>query len=69
MIRFLSFDGKTYEEIKVKLHAVYKDNAPSMTTIRYWFNEFRRGRTSVFDVERPVRPIEVTTEDIVKKNP
>ena len=58
-------DGKTCEEIKVKLLAIYMDQAPSMTTIRYWFNEFKRGRTSVFD-EVPVRPIEVTME-MVKK--
>lgn len=51
----------------MKLHAVYKDHAPSMTTIRYWFNEFKRGRTSVFDEERSGRPIEVTTEDMVNK--
>jgi histone-lysine N-methyltransferase SETMAR len=67
VIRFLFLDGKTCEEIKVKLHAVYKDHAPSMTTIRYWFNEFKRGRTSVFDEERPGRPIEVSTEDMVNK--
>lgn len=67
VIRFLFLDGKTCEEIKVKLHAVYKDHAPLMTTIRYWFNEFKRGRTSVFDEERPGRPIEVTTEDMVNK--
>jgi len=40
VIRFLFLDGKTCEEIKVKLHAVYKDYAPSMTIIIYWFNEF-----------------------------
>lgn len=67
VIRFLFLDGKTCEEIKVKLHAVYKDHAPSMTTIRYWFNEFKRGRTSVFDEEHPGRPMEVTTEDMVNK--
>ena len=67
VIRFLFLDGKTFEEIKVKLHAVYKKLAPSMTTIRYWFNEFKRGRTFVFDEERPGRPIEVTTKDMVKK--
>ena len=44
-----------------------KHHAPSMTTIRYWFNEFKPGRTSVFDEERPGRPIEVTTQDMVKK--
>jgi histone-lysine N-methyltransferase SETMAR len=67
VIRFLYLDGKTCEEIKERLVAVYKDHAPSMTTIRYWFNEFKRGRTSVLDEERPGRPIEVTTDDMVDK--
>ena len=66
-VRFLFLDGKTCEEIKVKLHAVY-NHAPSMTTIRYWFNEFKRRQTSVSDEERPGRPIEVTTVDMVKKS-
>ena len=34
-----------------------------MTSIRYWFNEFKRCRTYVFHEERTVRPIEMTTED------
>ena len=67
VIRFLFLDGKTCEEIKVNLHAVYKEQVPSMTTIIYWFNEFQRSRTFVFDEERPGRPIEVTTADMVKK--
>ena len=65
LISFL--DGKTCEEIKVKLHAVYKDHAPSMADISYWFHEFKRGRTFVFDEERPGHPIERTTENMVKK--
>ncbi|GAB1864078.1 Mos1 transposase HTH domain-containing protein [Camponotus japonicus] len=67
VIRFLLLDGKTCEEIKVTLHAIYKDHASSMTTIRYWFNEFKHGRTFVFDEECPGRPIEVTTKDMVNK--
>jgi len=65
VIRFLFLDGKTCEEIKEKLHTVYKDNAPSITTIRYWYNKFKR--TSIFDEERPGRPIEVTMENMVNK--
>lgn len=67
VIRFLFLDGKKCEEIREKLIEVYKDQSPSMTTIRYWFNEFKRGRTSVFDEDRPGRPTEVTTEEIVDK--
>lgn len=67
VIRFLFLDGKTCQEIKEKLEAVYGNLSPSMTTIRYWFNEFKRGRTSVLDEERPGRPIEVTTDEMVDK--
>lgn len=67
VIRFLFLDGKTCEEIKAKLDAVYGDPSPSMTTVRYWFNEFKRGRTSVFDEERPGRPADVVTEEIIEK--
>ena len=38
-----------------------------MTTLRYWFNEFKRGRTSVFDEEIPDCLIEMTTEGTVNK--
>ena len=68
VIRFIFLDGKICEEVKVKLHVLYKDHAPSMTTIRYWCNEFKRGRTFVFDEEYPGCSIEVTTEDMVTKS-
>lgn len=67
VIRFLFLDGKTCEYIKLKLDAVYGNPAPSMTTTRYWYNDFKRGQTSGFDEERPGRPVEVTTEDKVYK--
>ncbi|KAK5646212.1 hypothetical protein RI129_004676 [Pyrocoelia pectoralis] len=67
VIRFLFLDGKTREKIKAKLDAVYGDLSPSMTTLRYWFNKFKRGRTSVFDEERPGRPPDVASDEIVEK--
>lgn len=68
MIQFLFLDGKTCEEIKVKLDAIYKNHAPSMTIYTYhWFNDLKRGRTYIFDEEHPGRPIEMTTEDMVNK--
>ncbi|KAG5311084.1 SETMR methyltransferase, partial [Acromyrmex insinuator] len=67
VIRFLFLDGKTCEEIKTKLDAIYGISLPSMTTVRYWFNEFKRGRSSIFDEERPGRPTDVVTEEIVEK--
>ncbi|KAG5314512.1 SETMR methyltransferase, partial [Acromyrmex insinuator] len=67
MIYFLFLDGKTCEEIKTKLNAVYENSSPPMTTVIYWFNEFKRGRSSVFDEERPGRSADVVTEEIVKQ--
>jgi len=45
VICFLFLDGKKCEEIKAKLDAVYGDTSPSMTTVRYWFNEFLAKRS------------------------
>ena len=68
VIRFLFLDGKKCEEVKAKLDAVYGDTSPSMTTVRFWFNEFKRERTSVFDEQRPERPADVVTEEILEKD-
>jgi len=38
-----------------------------MATVKNWFNEFQRGRTSVFDEPRPDAPKTATTEDNVTK--
>ena len=38
-----------------------------MTNVRYWFNELKHGRTSVFDEECPGRPIEMTSEHMDNK--
>lgn len=64
---FLLFDRKMCEEIKVKLHAICKDNDPSKTTARYWFNEFKGGRTSVSDEKRRGFSTDVTMDDVVNK--
>ena len=50
MIRFSFLE--ICEEIKEKLRAVYKNHAPLLATIRYWFIEFKHGRISVFYEER-----------------
>jgi len=67
VIRFLFLEGKSRSEIKERLDAVYGDCSPSMATVKNWFNEFQRGRTSVFDEPRPGAPKTATTEDNVTK--
>jgi len=63
VIRFLFLEGKSRSEIKERLDAVYGNYSPSVATVKNWFNEFQRGRTSVFDEPRPGAP--KTTEDNV----
>ena len=67
MIRFLFLEGKSRSEIKERLDAVYGDSSPSMATVKNWFNEFQRGRTSVFDEPRPGAPKTATMEENVTK--
>ena len=67
VIRFLFLEGKSRSEIKERLDAVYGDSSPSMATVKNWFNEFQRGRTSVCDEPRPGAPKTATTEDNVTK--
>lgn len=37
------------------------------TDVRYWFNDFKNIRTSVFNDERLGGPIEMTTKDMIHK--
>ena len=67
MIRFLFLEGKSRSEINERLDAVYGDSSPSMATVKNWFNEFQRGRTSVFDEPRPGASKTATTKDNVTK--
>jgi len=65
VIRFLFLEGKLRSEIKERLDVVY--SSPSMATVKNWFNEFQRGRTSDFNEPRPGAPKTATTEDNVTK--
>ena len=47
--------------------SMYGDASPSMATVKNLFNEFQRGRTSVFDEPLPGAPKTVTKKDNVKK--
>ena len=67
VIWFLFLEGKSRSEIKKRLDAVYGDFSPSMATVKNWFKEFERGRTSVFNEPRPGALKTATTEDSVTK--
>ena len=64
---FLFFGGKSRNEMKECLDAMYGDSSPSMATVKNWFNVFQRGRTSTFDEPRQGVPKLATTGYNVKK--
>ena len=45
------------------MQSVYGNDAPSLSTIRRWNNEIKRGRESLLDDERFGRPSTSTNED------
>ncbi|XP_031356780.1 uncharacterized protein LOC116180792 [Photinus pyralis] len=67
VIKFLHKKGKTNVQIKADLDEVYGEAAPLLATVKFWKAEFVRGRTSVFDDERPGRPNEFTTPEMINK--
>jgi hypothetical protein len=50
------------QEIIAQLQDVYKSECPCRATIYNWICEFKSGCTTVFDLEKPGRPVEVGNE-------
>ena len=53
VIRYLFLKCKTQQETVKELNEVFGGDCPSLATIKRWFNDFQRERTSVFDEEKP----------------
>lgn len=53
----------------MELTEVYEDSAISLSAIEYRVAEFKRGRASMLDEDRPGRPKEVPTSRMIEKNP
>ncbi|XP_071745443.1 uncharacterized protein [Lepeophtheirus salmonis] len=60
--------GKNTVQAKAWLEKCYPDSAPSKTTIKRWFADFKRGRTDTDDTERPCRLNEVFIPENNEKN-
>lgn len=67
LIKHYFLRGKTITQTKTKLDKYYGNSSPSIKMVHKWFTDFRCGRTSTIDAERPGRPIEVTTPEMVNK--
>ena len=61
LIKHYFLRGKLIKETEENLAKYYKESAPSHGIVHKWFTEFRCGRTSTSDAERPGRPKEVTS--------
>ena len=59
VIRYLFLKDKTRQKIAKELNEVFGAYCPSLATIKRWFNDFQRGRTSIFDEKKPGRPKEI----------
>ena len=65
VIKFLSKKGLKPNAIETEMQEVYGTSTPSLSTIRRWHNEFKRGRESLEDDERSGRPsTSINTETI-----
>lgn len=57
--------GYTPKLIKEELDSVHGDNAPSDYTVKSWVKQFKMGRTSTEDEQRPGRPKTATTTCLI----
>lgn len=67
VIKHFHLKGLTPKEIKAELDEVHGESAPSFATVYNWVNEFKRGRLSTKDENRPGRPVEVSTPEMIEK--
>lgn len=67
LIKHYFLRKKTITETKKSLEKYYGDSGPSIKMIHKWFTDFRCGRTSTVDADRPGRPVEVTTPEMITK--
>ena len=64
VIKFLTKEGVSPQNIHERLVNVYQDQSPSYSTVKKWAAEFKRGRDSIEDDPRCGRPVEVMTNEV-----
>ena len=67
LIKHYFLQGKSIKETEEKLAKYYKESASSHSMVHKWFTEFRCGRISTSDAERPGHPKEVTSQEMIDK--
>lgn len=57
----------TFKESHENLLDAFRQSAPSLATVSYWYREFKRGRECIKDEPRPGRPKDaVTIENVIR---
>ena len=67
LIKHYFLQRKSMKKTKEKLAKYYKGSAPSHGMVHRWFTEFRCGRISTSDADRPGHPKEVTSQEMIDK--
>lgn len=67
VIKYQYLKGLKPQDIIDDFKKTLGTSAPSNATVYNWYNEFKRGRTSINDEHRSGRPLEVTTPENVQK--
>ena len=65
IIAFLTYEGSTPSKTHARLVNQLEEFALSRTQVFSWAKQFREGRRSIGDEERPGRPIEATSQTAI----
>jgi len=67
VIKILSKEGLVLAAIKQHLDGVYGEASPSYSTVKEWAKQFRLRRESIEDEPREGQPVEVVTEENIRR--
>jgi len=67
VIKFLSKEGLAPAAIKQRLEGIYGEASPSYSTVKEWDKQFHLGRNSVEDEPPEGSPVEVVTEENIRR--
>ena len=67
LIKHYFLRGKSIKETEEKLAKYYKESALSHGMVHKWITEFHCGRISTSDADRPGRPKEVASQEMIDK--
>ena len=69
LIKHCFLMGKITIQAKQWYDKCYSDSAPSEITVKWWYADFKRGRTETNDAERSGHPNLVVVPENTKKTP